>query len=101
MAHLSIGDTWNTINNVEKRLGTATLGVFFVWLSACYTGYLYYKGLPLAGYIFLPSCVWLSIASFLVYSIWRLNSMLNDRYSLFPSIEEGPRSQWQIPFIGK
>jgi hypothetical protein len=47
-------------------------------------------------------CVWLSVASALVYSIWKLNSkFLNDRPSLFPSIEEGPRSTWRIPFITK
>ena len=33
MAHLSIGDTWNTINNVERRMGTAALGVQFVMAS--------------------------------------------------------------------
>ena len=55
--HLSIGDTWNTVNNVEKRLGTATLGVFFVWASAVYTTLLYYETLPLAGKVrFFFSC---------------------------------------------
>jgi len=41
--HLSIGDTWNTINNVENRLGTAVLGVGFVWASAVTVDYLYYQ----------------------------------------------------------
>jgi hypothetical protein len=55
-----------------------------------------------AGKILSPMCVWLSVASALVYSIWKLNSkFLNDRPSLFPSIEEGPRSTWRIPFITK
>jgi benzodiazapine receptor len=99
MGHLSIGDTWNTINNVEKRLGTAVLGVSFVWASALYATYLYYKTLPLAGKVLFPSCVWLTVASFLVFSIWRMNSIyLNDRPSLFPSKEEGPRSTWRLPF---
>jgi translocator protein len=31
--HLSIGDVWNTINNVERRYGTAVSGVVCVWLS--------------------------------------------------------------------
>ena len=26
MLHLSLGDTWNTINNVERRLGAAVPG---------------------------------------------------------------------------
>lgn len=100
MAHLSIGDTWNTINNVEKRLGTAVLGVAFVWASAVYATYLYYQTLPLAGKILAPSCVWLTVASLLVYSIWRMNSIyLNERSSLFPSKEEGPRSSWRLPLL--
>ena len=76
--HLSIGDTWNTINNVEKRLGTATLGVFFVWASAVYTTLLYYETLPLAGKVLAPSCAWLTVAMFLVYSIWRLNRCVGE-----------------------
>lgn len=97
--HLSIGDTWNTINNVEKRLGTAFLGVIFVWASALYTAYQYYETFPLAGEIFAPSCAWLTVAMFLVYSIWRLNSLyLADRSTLFPSVEEGTRSAWRMPF---
>ena len=100
MAHLSIGDTWNSINNVEKRLGTAVLGVAFVWASAVYATYLYYKTLPLAGKILAPSCVWLTVASLLVYSIWRMNSIyVDERSSLFPSKEEGPRSKWRMPFF--
>lgn len=39
MAHLSIGDTWNTINNVDNRLGSAFGGVLFVWGSVVYTTY--------------------------------------------------------------
>jgi tryptophan-rich sensory protein len=99
MAHLSIGDTWNTINNVEKRLGTAVLGVFFVWSSAVATTYLYYKTLPLAGKFLAPMCVWLSIASLLVYSIWRMNSLVGGKASLLPSKEEGPPSPWRLPFV--
>ena len=100
MAHLSIGDTWNTISNVEKRMGTAVLGVAFVWASALYATYLYYKQMPLAGKILFPSCIWLTVASLLVYSIWRMNAIyLNERRSLFPSKEEGPRSTWRVPFL--
>lgn len=33
--HLSVGDTWNHINNVEKRLGVAVPVVFLV-VSRCF-----------------------------------------------------------------
>lgn len=96
--HLCIGDTWNTINNVEKRLGTSVLGVLFVLASVYNLVYQYYQTLPLAGKIIAPSAVWLSVATFLIYSIWRLNSQLFDRPSLFPSKEEGPACKWKMPF---
>lgn len=40
--HLSVGDTWNHINNVEKRLGVAVPVVFLVvsglfYLTTCPT----------------------------------------------------------------
>jgi hypothetical protein len=45
---------------VEKRLGTATLGVFFVWASAVYTTLLYYETLPLAGKVLFFPRTWMS-----------------------------------------
>jgi len=73
MLHLSIGDTWNTINNKEQRKGTAVIGVGFVWMSAVAVTYLYFQTYRVAGMVLAPSVVWLSIASCLVYSIWALN----------------------------
>ena len=73
MLHLSIGDTWNTINNIERRLGTAVIGVGFVWMSVVGVVYAYWKTAPLAGFVLAPSAVWITVASFLVYSIWDLN----------------------------
>lgn len=99
MAHLCIGDTWNTINNVEKRLGTAVLGVFFVWGSVLATVYRYYQTNHLAGLILAPSAVWLTIAVALVYSIWRINFNDFNYPSLLPSPDEGPPSPWKIPVM--
>ena len=98
-AHLSIGDTWNTINNIENRLGTASLGVLFVLLSVYLTTYEYYKIFPMAGYILSPSCLWLSIATVLVFTIWKINYIKSGKPSFYPSIEEGPLSKWRIPLL--
>lgn len=80
MLHLAIGDTWNTINNIEQRLGTAVLGVGMVWASVILVDTLYFQLSTTAGAILAPSCIWISVASFLVYSIWKLNG----EESLFP-----------------
>lgn len=82
MLHLSIGDTWNTVNNVERRLGAAVLGILCVWLSALFAAYTYYQMLPLAGQILLPTCVWITAAAALVTDTWRLNSAGDE--PLFP-----------------
>lgn len=95
--HLCTGDTWNTINNTEGRLGTAALTVPFVWATAAYTTVKYYVVSKQAAKVLFPSVVWLTVANFLVFSIFKLNNSGN-RYSLFPSKEEGPPSGWKLPF---
>lgn len=92
--HLSIGDTWNTVNNVERRLGTSAAGVYFVLLSVIATTYLYYTTLPLAGYVLAPSVIWLTIATLLVNTIYKMNYLIANKPTIFPSIEEGPPSSW-------
>lgn len=84
MLHLSIGDTWNTINNVEKRLGAAVPGVFCVWLSVVTAVTLYYKAYSTAGLVLLPSAVWISVANVLVFTIWKING----REPLYPYIKQ-------------
>jgi tryptophan-rich sensory protein len=96
--HLAIGDTWNTINNVERRLGTSALCVLFVLGSVMAVVREYALVLPLAGQIIAPSAAWLTVATALVWSIWRLNYTVMGAPSLFPSKEEGPLSKWQLPF---
>lgn len=71
--HLSIGDTWNTITNVEKRLGVSAIGCVAVWLSVWNVIVRYYNVLPIAGKILSPSGVWISVATVLTMSIWRMN----------------------------
>mmetsp|Transcript_35904 Transcript_35904/g.65907 ORF Transcript_35904/g.65907 Transcript_35904/m.65907 type:complete len:310 (+) Transcript_35904:61-990(+) len=74
MLHLCIGDTWNTVNNVERRLGAAVPGVLCVWASALAAAYTYYQVTPLAGQLLLPTCLWLTVAAALVTDTWRVNN---------------------------
>jgi tryptophan-rich sensory protein len=73
MLHLSIGDIWNTINNIERRYGTSVIGVGLVWLSAAFAAYQYSLVNPLAGKLLSLPLVWLSIASSLIIRTWQLN----------------------------
>ncbi|KAL3898748.1 MAG: hypothetical protein SGARI_006606, partial [Bacillariaceae sp.] len=73
MAHLSIGDIWNTINNKERRYGTSVVGVLTVWASAAAAAYQYYQVSPLAGKLLSLPLIWLTIASSLIVRTWQLN----------------------------
>lgn len=83
MLHLSIGDTWNTINNVERRLGAAVPGVLSVWLSVLFAVYCYNQALPTAGTILAPTAVWITVAAALVTDTWRINNEGGDE-PLYP-----------------
>lgn len=99
MLHLCIGDTWNTINNVENRLGTSILGVLVVWLSLYFTVQAYAATNVLAAKVLLPSLVWISVATCLIISIWRLNYEKFNQPSLLPSKEEGPPSKLRPGYL--
>ncbi|KAG7368341.1 TspO/MBR family protein [Nitzschia inconspicua] len=73
MAHLTIGDIWNTINNKERRYGTSIVGVLMVWASAAFAAYQYSIVAPLAGRLLSLPLIWLTIASSLIVRTWRLN----------------------------
>ena len=46
LLHLAVGDTWNSINNVERRLGVAVVGVGCVLLSVYNVVLQYWKVTP-------------------------------------------------------
>jgi tryptophan-rich sensory protein len=72
--HLAVGDTWNTIFTVERRLGAAVPVVILgPWLSAIVVTVVYWQTNPLAGMILSFSCLWLTVAAVLVFRIWQLN----------------------------
>jgi benzodiazapine receptor len=73
MVHLSIGDVWNTINNIERRYGTSVLGVLGVWISAAVAAYHYYQVSTLAGIVLSIPVVWLTIATSLIFRTWQIN----------------------------
>ena len=73
IVHLSVGDTWNTVNNVERRLGAAVPGVLAVALSVYAVVFCYAKTSAVAGYVIAPSALWITIAAVLVTTIWKMN----------------------------
>lgn len=87
MLHLSIGDTWNTVNNVERRYGAAAVGILGVWGSAANAAYQYGQVDPLAGKLLSIPLIWLTIAGSLVVRVWQLNPSpaTGEKDSLLPT----------------
>ena len=73
LLHLSIGDVWNTINNVERRYGVSFEVVTLVWLSKAHAAYQFTRVNAVAGRVLAATLVWLTIASALVFTTWRIN----------------------------
>ena len=74
VVHLSLGDTWNTIFTVEGRLGAAVpMVVIGPWCSVAAVTISYYQAVPLAGWLILPSWIWLTVATVLCVRLWQLN----------------------------
>lgn len=95
VAHLCVGDTWNSITNAERRLGVSFTAVFGVLASVYYAVYRFYQVSHVAGYILAPSAVWISIATVLTGTIWNINT---PRQPLWPVRGDGKSSGLRMPF---
>ena len=91
--HLCVGDTWNTINNIEKRLGVSSVGILVVWATVWNAIFQYYGTIPLAGKILAPSGAWLSIATVLTWTVWRINKPVQSLYPI-KGVGESAAFRW-------
>jgi len=93
--HLCIGDTWNTVNNVEYRTGAAVPSVILVWLSTLFAAKQYYYVEPLAGLLLGATAVWITIAGILVVDTWRINDAVQSE-PLYPYKRKGYQSKTRL-----
>jgi len=94
--HLSVGDTWNCVTNVEQRKGVSAVGVLFVWTSVVAAVKAYWAAAPAAGLLLAPSACWISIASVLTWTIWKINPPLEP---LLPRVGDGQASGLVLPLV--
>lgn len=98
LLHLSIGDTWNTINNAERRLGAAVPGVFCVWLSVLNAARIYGDADPTAGACLAATAVWITVAGALIADTYRVNNADGDE-PLYPYVGQASTEfAWTLPF---
>lgn len=91
--HLTIGDIWNSINNIEKRYGASVVGVGLVYISALHAVYQFSQVDELAGTLLGVTLIWLTIASSLIIQTWRLNVDKNGaKDSLLPMVNKNGES---------
>jgi tryptophan-rich sensory protein len=90
----SVGDTWNAVTNVERRLGTSAVGVLVVLASVYAAVATYYMTIPLAGLLLAPSACWISIASVLTWTIWKINT---PNEPLLPQVGDGKSAPLRLP----
>ena len=86
LLHLAVGGHVEQHQQRRRRLGVAVVGVGCVLLSVYNVVLQYWKVTPNAGYLIAPSAVWISVATVLVWTIWRINPKPDGtREPLFPT----------------
>ena len=94
--HLCIGDTWNCITNVERRLGVSAIGCFAVWGSVFRAVKAFgASAAPKAAYVLAPSLAWISVACVLTASIWNLNN----RPPIYPAEGDGDSADLRLKYL--
>jgi len=73
MFHLCIGDLWNTVNNVERRLGVSVVLLFGLWLTKAFAAVQFYKVRPQAGKLLAVTLTWITAAVALQTRTWQIN----------------------------
>jgi tryptophan-rich sensory protein len=95
VAHLSVGDTWNHITNIERRIGVSASSCVWLLASVGLAVWSFYLASPRAGYLLAPSAVWISVACLLSWDIWRLNA---PRQRLVPTVADGKATGWGLEY---
>jgi benzodiazapine receptor len=101
MLHLSTGDVWNTINNTERRYGTAVPSILLVSATAANAAFQYSQADPFAGKLLGATLLWFAVASTLIADTWRLNPnpVTGERDPLYPVT--GGESKTEFAWFGK
>jgi benzodiazapine receptor len=66
--------TWSPVFFYYHLLGAALIHILVLYFLVICTGVLFYRVDRIAGYLFIPYVIWLSIASYLSARMWQLNA---------------------------
>ena len=71
---LALNAAWSPVFFGLHRIGLAFVNIVLLWLAIVGTTVTFWKVSPLAGGLFVPYLAWVSFASILNFTIWRLNA---------------------------
>ena len=72
-AHLSLGDAWNKVFFGTESTGRGLVVICAFWSVLWLSAYLFYRADMYAGLLLLPTCLWVTVAASLNWSIYLLN----------------------------
>lgn len=72
--HLLLNWTWTQVFFGFHMLGAASVHIVVLWALIVTTAISFYRTDRIAGFLFIPYIAWVSFASILCLTIWRLNS---------------------------
>ena len=73
LVHLVVNASWSIIFFGQKNPGMAFAVIILLWLMIVVSIALFYRINKTAGLLLIPYLFWVSFASVLNYSIWKLN----------------------------
>lgn len=91
--HLVLGDLWNLVFFGEKRVGFGLSVIWAFYAALAASCYAFLTVSPTAGYLLMPTAVWVFIAVSLQFSIW----LLNGQEPMFPITSDGGGRRRPIP----
>jgi len=72
-AQLLLNAAWTPLFFGAHQLGWALIEILVMWVMILLTLLSFRRVNPAAGWLFLPYLAWVSFASFLNFTLWRLN----------------------------
>lgn len=73
MAQLALNALWSYLFFGANRPGLAFMEIILLWVLILLTMILFWRVRTAAGVLFIPYLLWVSFASVLNYSLWRMN----------------------------
>jgi tryptophan-rich sensory protein len=74
LLQLLLNVAWSALFFRLRSPGLAFVEIVLLWLAILATSIAFWKAAPAAGWLLLPYLIWVSYATVLNFSIWRLNA---------------------------